>query len=444
MIRLELENIPALQEEAYMPPKNELGMRVEFYYILSDVKTPEDFWKDIGKRRYEAAENFIGKHGEIARAVAEITRPDDPPETKLRKIYARVQQIRNLSHERSKTEKEEKREKRKENDSVKDVLKNGYGTGWEINCLFVALARAAGFQVSVAYLSDRAQYFFNPQRLDADQLDKLIAVVRLGDKDLFLDPATLFSPFGLLSWENTRVQGLRLDKSGGTFIQSSEPTNASAIVERKAKLQLLEDGGLEGNLRVIFTGQEALSRRIEAYDEDEAGKRKQVEEELKEWLPAGSTVKIESIANWESAEEPLQVECSLQVPNFAVSTGRRLLLPAAVFQVNRRHPFQHAQRVHAVYFHYPYEELDDITIELPAGYRVESLPPQRNDKTPFALLEVNSQSESRSVRFRRRFAMEGILFRKEYYGALRSFFDKVKASDEEKVVLETAAAAQRN
>ncbi len=67
-------------------------------------------------------------------------------EVKLRKIYARVQQIRNLNLEDSKMKQENKDENLKPNSNVEDVLKHGYAYGTEINYLFVGLARAAGLR----------------------------------------------------------------------------------------------------------------------------------------------------------------------------------------------------------------------------------------------------------------------------------------------------------
>lgn len=45
VIRMELENIPPFQEEAFMPPEEELKMRVDFYYAFR-MKPPEKFWED--------------------------------------------------------------------------------------------------------------------------------------------------------------------------------------------------------------------------------------------------------------------------------------------------------------------------------------------------------------------------------------------------------------
>ena len=62
-------------------------------------------------------------------AVGQIVSPSDPPEVKLQKIYARVQQIRNTSFEVQKTEEEVKREKEKTASNAEDLWKRGYGDG---------------------------------------------------------------------------------------------------------------------------------------------------------------------------------------------------------------------------------------------------------------------------------------------------------------------------
>ena len=443
VIRLELENIPPFEEEDFMPPEEELTMRVDFYYVR-ERKEPNEFWEEVGKQLNKAAEDFIGKHDDIAREAAAVVNPADPPETKLRKLYVRAQQVRNLSYERAKTEKEEKREKLKTNNNVKDVLKNGYATGWEINCFFVALARAAGFEASVAYLAGRHEYFFNLQYLDSDQLNAYVAVVSLNGQDIFLDPATKFAPYGLLSWAQTGVRGLKLNKKGGEFIRSPLPDSSFGLAERKAKLRLLDDGTLEGDLEVSYHGQAALSRRLSDYEEDDAGRRKAREDEIKEWLPDGATAEIRAVTGFDESEQPMRIECTIRVPGFAAATGRRILLPFSVFHVGRRNPFQNTRRIHPVYFRYPFREVDEVTISLPEDFQVEGLPAPREQISSAVTFRTESKSSRPgTLQIERRFAMEGILFPVELYPALREFYTRVRTADEEHIVLKATQTAQR-
>jgi len=117
-------------------------------------------------------------------AVRQIVAPEDSPEIKLQKIYARTQQIRNLTFERDKNEQEQRREKLKDINSVEDVWKRGYGSGYEITWLFLALVRAAGLDASPVMVSTRNEYFFNPQLMNAFQLNTNVVLVKLGGKDL--------------------------------------------------------------------------------------------------------------------------------------------------------------------------------------------------------------------------------------------------------------------
>ena len=109
-------------------------------------KDQDSFWKRIGKERSEQLEKFIGKRKAMEKAVAEIVSPNDTQEVKLRKIYDRVQQIRNTSYELWKTAQEEKREKEKPLENVEQVWKRGYGDTVQLTWLFLGLVRAAGLK----------------------------------------------------------------------------------------------------------------------------------------------------------------------------------------------------------------------------------------------------------------------------------------------------------
>jgi len=160
VVRLESSNIPAFQEEEYMPPENELKSRVDFYY--SD-ETPEPdqnkFWKGVGKKLNGKAEGFGGKRKDMEAAVAQIVLPGDTPEVKAQKIYARVQQMKNLSYAARKTEEESKRDKDKNLSNADEMWKRNEGYGYGLTWLYLSLVRAAGIEAYPAMVSDREQLF---------------------------------------------------------------------------------------------------------------------------------------------------------------------------------------------------------------------------------------------------------------------------------------------
>jgi hypothetical protein len=442
--RLELKDIPGFEEEGYTLPEAELKTRVDFFYRAQAPETSEQFWNRIGKRWDKGVEDFLDKRGALEKAVAETVSPSDPPETKLRKLYARAQAIRNLDFERSKTEKEEKRENLKENKNVEDVLKHGYGTAREINYLFTGLARAAGFESAEVFIATRNRRIFHPDLQDTSQLRVDVVYVRLGSQDLYLDPATPYCPFGLLPWHESLAKGIRVSKDGGKQVLTSAPRSADAILQRKADLSLDADGTLDGKLQVDFFGQEAMVRRQDAREEDDAGRSKGITDLVKSWLPAGADFKLTTVTGWDGPAGPLHVEGTLHMPGFALAAGRRLLLPVGIFEAGQPGLLQHAKRVNAVYFNYPWQDADDITIQLPPGYRVETLPAPKQMPGSGASYELTSKQEGSALHIVRHETIEGIYFPVEQYSILRGFFSAMKANDEQQAILQSADSAKQN
>lgn len=441
---LELDDIPAYHDEDYTLPENELKMRVMFYYSKAFQGTDAEFWKEYGSERYEVVKKFIDKKGDLEREVARLTKPGDSQEEKLRKLYARCQQLRNLSFERSKTEKEEKREKLKDNHNVKDVLQRNYGNVWEINALLVGLAQTAGVPAAMVYIVQRSHALFHPEMHDPWQLNTNVVWVKLGDRELYLDPSMRFAPYGLLPWTEADVGGVRLEEDGGVLVTTTAPQSQDAVLKRTFQLTLDAEGGLSGKGTVEFMGQEALDQRLVERFEDEAERRKDLEDDIKDWLPAGATVEIESDGDWEGSDKPLQVRFHFSVPEFAVSTGRRLLLPASVFESARRSFLQHAKRIHPIYFAYPWQEVDEIEVALPEGYEVEALPKPQTIPTEFGSYQIECEKRGGGLHLLRRLVMNGLLFRPEYYPVLQGFFNRVRESDEQQAVLQLATVGAKN
>ena len=445
IIRLEARDIAAFQVEDFMPPENELKARVDFVYSDEAFEPdPDRYWKKVGKKLDGQVEGFVGKPKAMEAAVAQIVAPSDPPEVKLRKIYDRVQQLRNTSFEVQKTEQEEKREKEKEPANIEEVWKRGYANGNNLNWLFLGMARTAGFEAYPVLVSDRRNYFFSPKSMDRSKLDANVVLVKLNGKDTYFDPGAAFTPFGLLEWPETGVAGLRLDKDGGTWIQSTLPLSSESRIERQAKLQLSETGDLEGKLTVTFTGLEAMSRRVEQRHNDDAERKKFLEEQVREYIPAAAELDLTNQPDWKSSSPPLVAEFSLKIPGWVSGAGRRALLPVGIFSAPEKHIFEHANRVHPLYFEFPFEKLDDVTIDLPLGWQVQSLPKSQKQDAHVVVYDLTAANDAGSVHLTRKLTVDMLVLESKYYPALRNFFQVVRTGDEGQIVLQPGNASASN
>lgn len=432
---LELENMAAFEAEGYMPPEEDFKPQMRFFYVGTSTSSAERFWQEAGRNWNGEVEHFIGSHKEIAQAAAQAIGSETDPEQKLRKLYARAQEIRNLSYERERSEQEQKKENLKANQNVADVLARGMGFRNDITRVFVAMARSAGFDSSIVRVSDRKTKFFSKELLSKRQLETEIATASVGGKDIYLDPGTRFCPFGYLRWIRTSAAGLKLDKNGGTFVTAPSAAYDKATIRRTADLAMDGDGNLKGTIAVKFEGGEGLEHRLDEADADEAGKKKDLEDELKTWLPNGANVKLANVDGWEASDGPLTASFNIEIPSYASAAGKRLLVPSYLFQAKQMDAFKHAERKFPVYFPYAFTESDKVNIKIPDGYRIETVPQVQTATIGFAAYQNLVQSDGKQLVTQRLLQVNGIFFKLEQYPDVRDFFGKVRAGDEQQAVL---------
>src|SRR5260370_2842457 len=279
--------------------------------------------------------------------------------------------------------------------------------------------------------------------MDAHMLDAKLVLVKLNGRDIFCDPGAAFTPFGLLTWSETAVQGLRLDKDGGTCLQTVVRESWEPQIERRANLALSSTtGDLEGKLTLTFTGLEAMRRRVQERNQDEAARKKLLEDEAKEYIPAASDAELTNQPDWLSSSAPLVAEFNLKIPGWVSSAGRRALLPVGIFTATEKHVFDHTERVHPIYFEFPSEKVDDVTITLPEGWQVSNLPPVQDENAKAAGHIIKAESDQQKLHLARKLRIDLILLDAKHYPTLRQFFQMVRNGDEQQIVLQPAAAAK--
>lgn len=439
-IQWDLDNVPAFHKEDHAPPEEVLKGRVQIYYVVGPFFSPASYWSTHGRLEASNYDKFFSKSKVVQAEAAKVVAGADTSEAKLRKLYDRAQQLRFLSYERSRTEKEQKQENLTPNKKAEDVLTRGYAYANEANLLFVALAREAGFSADPVLVTSRRNSIFLENIFDPSQLDAMVVEVQADGKTYYLDPATLHCPFGLLPWEEADTKGVRLSRYSAPLLAIPAGKSSDAVIERRSNLRMDSEGNLKGKLDVAFRGQEALSRRGVAAFQDEAGRRKGLEDEVKAWLPQGAVATLSSATGWDGSETPLQAVFDVEIPSFASQAGGRMLVPAIVFHTGWEKSFQSAQREHPVYLEYGHQESDDVTVELPGELKVERIPAPQGMKEKFASYQFSTELQGTQLKLKRQVSMDGYYFPVAQYTRLRNFYDFIRTNDEEVTVLKAASA----
>lgn len=438
---LEMQNVPGFEREEQMPPEYNYKLRVRFFPGSTGMLINMSMLQ-VAEPMFAAIQKFTEPHREIRDAAAETIGNETDPEKQLRLLYARAQQIRNLTFERTRTESEEKKEQLQQARNAVDVLKHGYGDRDDVTLLFVAMARAAGLDASVLLVVGRRQRLMDDKLPAILQTDSEIATVLLNGKQVFLDPGTRFCPYGLLRWMRTATTGVLLVPGGMRSFPTPSPVSGDFMISRTADVALADDGSVSGTLIVEYRRGEALERRLDALNTDEAGRIRQLEDEMKAWLPVDAIAKLVKVDGWDSSDAPLVAQFDLRVPAFASVTGKRLLTPLFLFQSKPMYAFTAATRRYPVYFPYTFSEIDTFVLTIPPGLVVESVPPALEVQPIFAHYSSTSQMNGKELIATRSLAVNRMNFPPKDYPELKNFFAKVKEGDGLQAVLHPATQAE--
>jgi hypothetical protein len=187
-----------------------------------------------------------------------------------------------------------------------------------------------------------------------------------------------------------------------------------------------------------------MLRRVEERHEDDAHRKKLLEDQAKEYIPAASEVDLTNKPDWNSSSTPLVAEFKLRIPGWISGAGRRAMFPVGIFSATEKQVFEHQQRVHPIYFEFPFQKEDDITVSLPLGWQISSLPPANVQDAKAALYSLKVEDQKGSIHLTRVLNVNLVYLEQRYYPVLRNFFQIVRTGDEEQIVLQPIGTTASN
>jgi hypothetical protein len=450
--RFTLNNVAAFHEEPRMPPEDEVRSWVFLYYAEDLKREPEKYWKDQGKLLFEKTKDAMKVNDAVKTAIAGIIGDASTDQDKLQRIYDFCRtKIKNTSDDASGLTAEEKN-KLKDNKSAADTLKNGRGTGGDIDMLFGALAKAAGFEARYAVSGNRDDLFFRRDYAEAAFLASSFIAVQVGGSWQFFSPSEMYTSFGMLGWPEQSQEALITDPKEPVWVKTGLAGPDKSVEKRTGKFTLSEDGTLEGDVRIEFTGHLGFDQKEYNDDDSPTEREETIRTRLKGRMSTAelSDIKIENVND---PVKPFAYAYHVRVPGYAQRTGKRLFLQPAYFEHGQSELFSASGRKQPIYFHFPWSEDDTVEISLPAGYALDS-PDAPSDITPELTQNISGQSirisvtkDGRTLVLNRKFFFggnDGILFPATSYAGLKSLFELIHKNDNHTITLKQNAAQAVN
>jgi hypothetical protein len=439
-----MNNVPAFREEPRMPPEDQVRTWMLVYYTSQDKPDPAKFWADLGQRIFDDVKGKMKPNDEVKKAAATIIGDAATPEEKLKRLFDFCRyKIKNVSDDASGMT-DEQRKKMKANNSPADTLKRAMGDTDDIDMLFAALAGAAGFEARLALSTSRDDMFFDPKLPVAYFIDQSCIAVRVNEGWRFFKPGSLYVNYGMLRWQEEGVAALVADSKESKFVETPLSMPTKSLERRSANLRLGEDGTLEGDVKIVYTGHLAYDKK--EYNDDDSPEQR--EATLREMVESrlGAEISNIRIENVTDPDKPFIYSFHIKVPGYAQRTGKRLFFHPAFFQHGIKALFQTSERKHAIYFRYPWAEEDTVMIDLPPGYALDNAEqPQSFAIEKIGGYEVNIgvTTDKRTMQYTRKFFFGGegrIIFQAPTYPTLKRIFEVIHETDNHTIALKQSAA----
>ena len=427
----------AFHEEPLMPPEDNVRSwaMVKYQNLLTMLLG----YHMVASQVYFGSQQFLKVDNEVKHKAAEIIAGATTPEEKLQKIFNFCRTNIKNTNDKSSGISAEELEKLKENKKPADTLKRGVGPGIDINLLFAALANASGFEARVALLPDRGKRFFDRNVVIPGALRPANIAVRFGETWRFFDPGFHYVTPDMLRWQEEGVDALIADKSP-TWVTTPMSRPEKSKETRVATLRLDENGTLEGDVSIEYTGHLAVERKALNDDDSPNQREENLKEALKNRLSSAELTNI-VIENVTDAVKPFVYKYHVRVPEYAQRTGKRLFLQPAFFEKGIPALFAASTRRYPIYFHFPWSEEDRVTIALPKGYTLDNADaPQPSTAGAVCryVVRIGVTKDESVLVYNRSFFFGGdsfIFFPTANYAMLKRLFDEVNKADNHTITL---------
>jgi hypothetical protein len=314
-------------------------------------------------------------------------------------------------------------------EGVKSAYKNKTGNVAEINLMLTAMLRFAGINANPVLLSTRENGIaLFPNRT---AFDYVVAAIETPKGKVLLDATEKFSlpnvlPFRDLNWFGRLI---RKDASSES-VDLIPKTQSKEIVFMSYSFK--SDGSIDGKIRNQYTDHRALAFRQkyagmsnDTYLESLENKNNKIE--ITDYVRENDYDLIKPIVETYSFKANKDVEV----------INDKIYLSPMLFLTDTENPFKQEKREYPVDFGFPMQYKSNISIEIPEGYAIESMPKPFSLATgdDIAAFKYMIGTTGNKVQITITSDINAAIVPADYYDIIKEYFQKMIAQQNEKIVL---------
>lgn len=426
IIKYKMINIPALKQEAFVNNKN--NYRASIAHELAGTRYPNDGfksfstnWESVVKEVFDN-ENFgneLNKTGyfenEIDQLLKGITTQNDKIIPILEYVKSRVNWNEYYGIYCD--------------GGVKKAFQDKTGNSAEINLMLTAMLRYAGFEANPILLSTR----FNGISLFPTRtaFNMVIAGIELQDNVIMLDATNKYSYPNILPIQDLNWFGRIIRKNGSSAeIDLMPKSNSKDIVNIMATIQ--ENGDVTGKIRDQYFDYNAFVFR---QNYNTLSKESYIEKLEKQFQ--GLEIGEYNVQNRNDLNLPIVENYDFTTTNAVEIIGDKMYVSPFLFFAQTDNPFKQEKREYPIDFVYPDQDKYMVSLTIPQGYVLETLPQPKALAMPdnLANFKYNISTTGNQIQLIYTHDTNQAIIGSEYYEELKGFYKEIVDKQTEKIVL---------
>jgi hypothetical protein len=314
-------------------------------------------------------------------------------------------------------------------EGVKKAYKDKTGNAAEINLMLTAMLRYAGIDANPVVLSTRENGIVLFPTLAS--FNYVIAAVETESGRQLLDATEKYAMPNILPSRDLNWIGRLIKKDGSSEQVNLIPKDFSKQIVYM-NLVVSSDATASGKSRKQFTGREALTFRQENLQTE----REMYVEELEN---RNNAIEISGYVRENELDLPKPI-----VENYSFKDTRdietingKIYFSPLLYLTLKDNPFKQEKREYPIDFGNPSEIQFHVTINIPQGYIIESLPAPVSLKTAdnTGSFKYNIVGSDSKIQLVSAFTMNTAIVSANDYETLRSFYQKMIDKQNEKIIL---------
>jgi Domain of Unknown Function with PDB structure (DUF3858)/Transglutaminase-like superfamily len=426
------KNVPALHEEPYTTTLKNYYSRVSFqlnFFQWTASSEKEDYmpdWKTTSRHLLEK-ENFgmalTHENNWMSDELKGVIEGAQSDHEKTYRIFNYVRDNFNTVGKKGYN----KNSMYTEN-TLKEVFKSKEGNVAEINLLLVAMLRKAGIGADPLILSTRDFGIANVGYPLIQEYDYVICVYKEASTTFVLDASQPFIGFGQLSPACYNGWGHVINENDPMAIQFT----ADSLLENSMTNVIIfnDDKGKTTGTCTSILG------KVESYNT-----RREINTSLNDYTKkirtaSSSDITIDNVGfdSLKKYDFPLTMHYDFELKN--LSSSDFIYFQPMMEMGYKKNPFESADRHYPVEIPYQLDDMYTLTMDIPAGYKVDELPKSArvayNDKE--GMFEYLIQAGAENIQMRVHLKLNKAFFPADEYNTLRDFFAYVVKKENEQIV----------